>query len=122
MVGKYNTVAMGERMWPIAKSRFRSSLAGCTVTIHEHLDGRVSLRYGPHVVGRFNSHGQPLAKANKQVRSEKGGPVETGENKKQVSSHSLNSLEISQQPRDPHFPTHSLYMTPLFERRTHTAE
>ena len=36
------------------KSRFRSTLAGCTATIHEHLDGRVSLRYGPHVVGRFD--------------------------------------------------------------------
>src|SRR5438270_11822933 len=71
MVAKDNTVAIGERVWQIEKSRFRSSLAGCTVTIHEHLDGRVSLRYGPHVVGRFNSHGQALAKANKNVRSGK---------------------------------------------------
>src|SRR5947208_3012209 len=92
-------------MWQIEKSRFRSSLAGCTVTIHEHLDGRVSLRYGPHVVERFNSHGQPLAQANKQKRSGKDGAVETGENQKQVSSRSHNSLGISQQPRDSHFPT-----------------
>ncbi len=39
------------------KSRFRSSLAGCTVTIHEHLDGTVSIRYGPHVVGRYTATG-----------------------------------------------------------------
>ena len=51
-------VAMGERIWQIEKSRFRSMLAGYTVTIHEHLDGRVSLRYGPHVVGQFDSHGR----------------------------------------------------------------
>src|SRR5947209_20175128 len=44
IVAKDNTVAMGERVWQIEKSRFRSTLAGCTVTIHEHLDGRVSLR------------------------------------------------------------------------------
>lgn len=43
-VAKDNTVAIGDRVWQIEKSRFRSTLAGCTVTIHEHLDGRVSLR------------------------------------------------------------------------------
>jgi hypothetical protein len=35
-------VAIGERVWQIEKSRFRSTLADCTVTIHEHLDGRVA--------------------------------------------------------------------------------
>jgi len=121
MVAKDNTVAIGERVWQIEKSRFRSTLAGCTVTIHEHLDGRVSLRYGPHVVGRFNSHGQPLAQANKQVRSGKGGAVETGENQKQVSSRSHNSLEISQQPRDPHFPTAPATPIPLTKRKQKAA-
>jgi hypothetical protein len=47
-VAKDNTVTIGERVWQIEKSRFRSTLAGCMVTIHEHLDGRVSLRFGPH--------------------------------------------------------------------------
>jgi hypothetical protein len=60
VVAKDNTVAIGERVWQIEKSRFRSTLAGCTVTIHEHLDGRVSLRYGPHVVGRFDAFGNAL--------------------------------------------------------------
>src|ERR1700726_3993434 len=39
VVAKDNTVAIGDRNWQLGKSRFRSSLAGCTVTIHEHLDG-----------------------------------------------------------------------------------
>ncbi len=30
------------------------------VTIHEHLDGNVSIRFGPHVVGRLDAQGQPL--------------------------------------------------------------
>jgi hypothetical protein len=105
IVAKDNTVAIGERVWQIEKSRFRSTLAGCTVTIHEHLDGRVSLRYGPHVVGRFDNQGQPLTKPTKEERRGKDGVVETGENQKQVSSASHNSLEISPQARDFHFPT-----------------
>ena len=52
VVAKDNTVTMAHEVWQIGKTRFRSTLAGCTVTIHEHLDGRVSIRYGPHVVGR----------------------------------------------------------------------
>jgi hypothetical protein len=44
VVAKDNTVAITERNWQLEKSRFRSSLAGCTVTIHEHLDATVSIR------------------------------------------------------------------------------
>ena len=62
VVAKDNTVAIGERSWQLGKSRFRNTLAGCTVTIHEHLDGLVSVRYGPHVVGRFNAQGSPVQK------------------------------------------------------------
>src|SRR6202050_4549225 len=58
VVAKDNTVAIAERNWQLDKTRFRSSLAGCTVTIHQHLDGNVSIRYGPHVVGRFTATGE----------------------------------------------------------------
>jgi len=34
VVAKDNTVAIGDQHWQLEKSRFRSSLAGCTVTIH----------------------------------------------------------------------------------------
>jgi transposase len=105
MVAKDNTVAIGERVWQIEKSRFRSTLAACTVTIHEHLDGRVSLRFGPHVVGRFDSHGRPLTRANHPERGGKDGGMETGENQRQVSTASHPSLGISPKPRDSHFPT-----------------
>lgn len=105
IVAKDNTVAIGDRLWQIEKSRFRSTLAGCTITIHEHLDGRVSLRYGPHVVGRFDSQGRPLNKTASPKRRGKGGAMETGENQKQVSTASHTSLEISPTPRDSHFPT-----------------
>ncbi len=72
VVAKDNPVAIGDQHWQLEKSRFRSSLAGCTVTIHQHLDGAVSIRYGPHVVGRFPAAEQ---KTNPESRG-KGGPVE----------------------------------------------
>lgn len=34
---KDNTTAVGERSWQLEKSRFRNSLTGCTITLHEHL-------------------------------------------------------------------------------------
>jgi transposase len=55
VVEKDNTVAIRERSWQIDKTKFRHTLAGTTVTIHEHLDETVSIRYGPHVVGRYSS-------------------------------------------------------------------
>ncbi|MBV8729526.1 MAG: transposase, partial [Acidobacteriia bacterium] len=60
VVGQDNTVAIRDRCWQIEKSRFRHTLAGCTVMIHEHLDGRISIRYGPHVVARFEAAGQEV--------------------------------------------------------------
>src|SRR5579884_755114 len=65
VMAKDNTVAIADRRWQIEKTGFRNTLAGCTVTIHEHLDGKVSIRYGPHVIGRFDENG------------ERGGKVES---------------------------------------------
>ncbi len=69
VVGKDNTVAIGDRLWQIEKSQFRNTLAGSTVTIHEHLDGNVSLRYGPHVVGRYDAKGKSLEKSGTTIRT-----------------------------------------------------
>jgi len=99
VVAKDNTVAIGDQYWQLEKSHFRSSLAGCTVTIHEHLNGDVSIRYGPHVVGRFPAAGQA---AQPESRG-KDGSVETVENQKPVSHRSHRPLEIPR--RDSHFST-----------------
>ena len=52
IVAKDNTVTIRDPWWQLDKTRWRHTLAGQTVTIHQHLDGTVSIRYGPHVVGR----------------------------------------------------------------------
>src|SRR5450432_3014664 len=73
VVGKDNTVAMKDRLWQIDKTRFRNTLAGTTVTIHEHLDDTVSIRFGPHVVGRFDSQGEKLIDQVQKSAVEKAG-------------------------------------------------
>jgi len=87
-VNKDNTVAIREQWWQLDKTRWRHTLAGQTVTIHQHLDGTVSIRYGPHVVGR----GKDGAVANQT-------PV------------SPRSLEIAS--GDFHFPTAATTTNPL---------
>ena len=105
VVDKDNTVAIGDRSWQIDKTRFRSTLAKSTVTIHEHLDGTVSIRFGPHVVGRYSSSGETLVGTPAKERRGKAGSMEAGENQKQVFTGSHTPLEISPKARDSHFPT-----------------
>ncbi len=108
VVSKDNTVAITDRSWQIEKSRFRNSLAGCTVTIHEHLNGEISIRYGPHVVGRYTADGNQIERRQRQPSPEsrgKGGPVEVAENHKPLSRGSHRPLGIPQKQRDSHFST-----------------
>lgn len=106
VVAKDNTVTIGDQSWQLEKSRFRHSLAGSTVTIHEHLDGSVSIRFGPHVVGRYTGAGdkQTLGGSESKQGRGKAGPVEAVENHKPVSHRSHRPLEIPPS-RDFHFPT-----------------
>jgi hypothetical protein len=65
-VAKDNTIAIRDRHWQLERTRFRRTLADCRVTICEHLDGTVSVRWGPHVVGRFDAESRRLgSKAEK---------------------------------------------------------
>jgi hypothetical protein len=77
VVSQDNTVAIMDRTWQPEKSRFRSSLAGCTVTIHDHLNGTISIRYGPHVVGATLPMGTSRRRAqNRRWKSRARGTVE----------------------------------------------
>jgi transposase len=102
VVAQDNTISFRDQIWQLEKTRWRYSLAGCTVTVHEHLDGRISVRYGPHLVASWSK--DEAAGTPKQRRG-KGGSLGAGENQKQVSSGSHPPLEISPTPRDSHFST-----------------
>ncbi len=67
-----NTVGIGERVWQIERTPWRGTLAGCRVRICEHLNGQVSIVYGPHVVGRYTAQGVPLELAGEGQRARGG--------------------------------------------------
>src|SRR5437763_7616897 len=60
VVARDNTLSFANRIWQLERSKLRATLAGCRVTIHEHLDQTVSITFGPHLVGRFNHDAVPL--------------------------------------------------------------
>lgn len=96
-VARDNTVPLGNRWLQIERTDWRGTLAGCRVIVHEHLDGTLTLRYGPHVVGRYNAQGWPL-QGNRRKAVEK--PLRG----KPKPGFPLR-LEIPQPRRGPHFPT-----------------
>ena len=50
-VNRDHTVSFQNLSLQIEAVRWRASLAGCTVTVHQHLDGSISLTHGPHRLG-----------------------------------------------------------------------
>ena len=75
VVGRDNTVSFANRSWQIERTKLRGTLAGCHVTVHEHLDGTLSITFGPHVVGHYQSEAvemTPPRKATKNVASRRG--------------------------------------------------
>src|SRR5436305_3038468 len=68
VVAKDNTVSIQNLSLQIEAVRWRASLAGCTVTVHQHPDGRHSLTHGPHRLGRYNAQGATLADNKTQHR------------------------------------------------------
>jgi transposase len=98
-VNQDNTVHLGPCVLQIEKSRWRATLAGCRVTVYEHLDGTWSIGYGPHIVGRYSREGLPLL-LEKENQWRPKAVEKTG------ASRPWKSL------RDSHFPTASTTTKP----------
>src|SRR6266581_7081250 len=62
-VNRDNTVSFQNHALQLERVGWRATMAGCQVTVHQHLDGTLSLTHGPHVLGRFNAQGEALAQA-----------------------------------------------------------
>ena len=95
---------VGGNVFQIERTRWRGTLAGCSVTVCEHLDQLWSIRYGPHVVGRYNAQGCPWPCEQKLDR--RGKAVEKPRRGNPKAGFPLR-LEIPQRARDSHFPTAS---------------
>jgi len=92
IVARDNTVSFANRIWQLERSKLRATLAGCRVTIHEHLDETVSITFGPHLVGRFNQEAVPLV-ANQKTKAMELPPL-----RKAIKNiASLSGLEKSRQ-------------------------
>ncbi|HET7206711.1 MAG TPA: hypothetical protein VFI95_09030, partial [Terriglobales bacterium] len=59
-VNRDNTVSFQNLSLQIERVRWRATLAGCQVTVHQHLNGTLSLTYGPHCLGHYDADGRPL--------------------------------------------------------------
>ena len=55
-----NTVSLGRRQLQVEPAEWRVSFAKCRVKVCEHLDGLISVRMGPRVLGWYNSEGLPI--------------------------------------------------------------
>jgi transposase len=102
VVNRDNTVVVGGTIFQIQPTRWRGTLAGCAVTVCEHLDETWSIRYGPHVVGRYHAQGWPWLYERESDR--RGKSVEKPLRGKPKTGFPLR-LEIPPKARDSHFPT-----------------
>lgn len=100
-VSRDNTVSFQNLRLQIEPVGWRATLAGCLVTVHQHLDGTLTLTHGPRLLGRYNAEGMILQKTNTAGGA---GCGKDGKRKSQTPTFPL-SLEIPQTTRDSHFPT-----------------
>jgi transposase len=63
VVGNDNCVQFERRQLQIPQAAWRYSFAKCRVTVYAHLDGTLSLGYGPHTLGRYAADGTLLVPA-----------------------------------------------------------
>lgn len=59
-VNRDNTVSFQNLRLQIKPVGWRATLAGCVVTLHQHLDGTLALTHGPGLLGRYNGEGMIL--------------------------------------------------------------
>jgi transposase len=99
-VNRDNTVSFQHLRLQIEAVRWRATLAGCTVRVHQHLDGTLTITHGPQRLGRYSAEGKlrlPRMVAPPVVEKTRAGKVQ----KPTFPAR----LEIPQSARDSHFPT-----------------
>ena len=71
VVANDNTVSFGKLSLQIQPQTFRFSMARCRVLVCQHLDGTLTLYYGPHRLGRYNAQGEILSPGKSARRRRK---------------------------------------------------
>lgn len=75
VVNHDNTVQWDNKTLQIEPSEFRVSFAKCRVIVCEHLNGCLSVIYGPHVIGRYDSNGIALKPTNQNLKQKEKLPL-----------------------------------------------
>src|SRR6266481_2264900 len=99
-VNRDNTVSFQHLSLQIEPVRWRATLAGCTVRVHQHLDGTLTITHGPQRLGRYSAEGELLRTKPALppvVEKTRGGKVQ--------KPTFPPRLEIPQTTRDSHFST-----------------
>jgi len=99
-VNRDNTVSFQTLRLQIEPVRWRATLAGCNVTVHQHLDGSISLTHGPQQLGRYNALGVAIT-ATKNAAPKAVEKTLRGKVQKLTFPP---RLEIPPTARDYHFP------------------
>jgi transposase len=100
-VNRDNTVSFQNLQLQIERVQWRGTLAGCTVMVHQHLDGTISLTHGPHRLGRYSAQGVAITSTQNAARN----AVEKTRRGKAQKQAFPPRLEIPPSTRDSHFPT-----------------
>jgi hypothetical protein len=79
-VNRDSTVIFQNLRLQLERVGWRATLAGCQVTVHQHMDGTLSITHGPQLLGRYTAEGalQSTSKtpARRAVEKTRGGKVE----------------------------------------------
>ena len=62
-VNRDNTISFQNLSLQIEPVRFRATLTGCNVVVHQHLDGTLSITNGPHRLGHYTAQGVALLRS-----------------------------------------------------------
>ena len=57
VVNNDNTISFNNRLFQIGQSELRVSFARCKVVVYEHIDGSITVGYGPHTLGYYAPKG-----------------------------------------------------------------
>lgn len=68
VVANDNCVEFSRLRLQIPQAAWRVSFAKCRVKVFEHLDGTISIEYGPHLLGRFDPQGRLIG--HRKAKSE----------------------------------------------------
>ena len=68
VVGNDNCVEFRTHRLQIPKASWRYSFAKCRVKVYEHLDGTISIGFGPHTLGHYTAQGRLLGTTTRAVK------------------------------------------------------